>query len=245
MVADGFCPSCGMAAPLADYLECVRPWNGLVLVDDTQSLGIFGHSPGPDAPYGRGGGGSFVRAGLRDDRLLMVSSLAKAFGAPLAALAGSDAIVTAFERHSDTRVHCSPPSSAAIAAARVALDVNGLCGDGLRLRLAQRVARLRRRLLRLGMAGTMGLFPVQVLRFPEGIAPGAVHECLLSRGIQTVLLRDKGSGRISVILTAGHTAEMVDCLVDALADCAKGARYYDKAIAGSRGAVQHELRDRA
>jgi 8-amino-7-oxononanoate synthase len=243
VVADGFCPACGMAAPVADYLECVRPWNGLVVIDDTQSLGIFGHSPGPDAPYGKGGGGSLQRACLRDGRLVIVSSLAKAFGAPLAALAGSEAIVSAFERDSATRVHCSPPSVAAVAAAGLALGVNSRRGDALRLRLAQQVARLRRGLFRRGMVGTMGLFPVQALRFPDGIEPGDVHEGLLSRGIQTVLLRGGGGGRISVILTAGHTAVMVDRLVAALEECAKGARCDDNAIAGGRGAVRPELRD--
>ena len=48
---------------------------------------------------------------------MIVSSLAKAFGAPLAVLAGSDAFMTVFEQESATRMHCSPPSVAVIAAA--------------------------------------------------------------------------------------------------------------------------------
>jgi 8-amino-7-oxononanoate synthase len=238
VVADGFCPACGTAAPVAEYLECVKPWNGLVLIDDTQALGIFGHSPGPWTPYGAGGGGSLQRAGLRDRRLVLVSSLAKAFGAPLAMLAGSEMIVSVFERQSATRMHCSPPSVAAIAAAGRALEINRRSGDDLRLQLAQRVAQLRRGLGRLGMTGTAGLFPVQSLRLPPGIEAEAVHEGLLARGVQAVLHRGGRGRRISVVLTAGHTAAMIGRLVEALEECTKGAEGYDNAITGGRGALR-------
>ena len=56
------------------------------------------------------------RAGLSgNDGIVVGASLAKAFGAPLAMLAGSAAVVGEFERQSATRVHCSPPSVAAVA----------------------------------------------------------------------------------------------------------------------------------
>src|SRR5262249_23039083 len=56
VVVDGFCPACGRPAPIAEYLDCVRPLGGVVIIDDTQALGIFGHSPGVQMPYGKGGG---------------------------------------------------------------------------------------------------------------------------------------------------------------------------------------------
>src|SRR5262249_28885917 len=121
VVADGFCPACGMSAPVREDLECVAPAGGLVVLDDTQALGIFGCAPRPAAPYGSGGGGSLSLSRIRDPRVIVASSLAKAFGAPLALVAGSAAWLAEFERRSSTRVHCSPPSAAAIAAAVHAL----------------------------------------------------------------------------------------------------------------------------
>jgi 8-amino-7-oxononanoate synthase len=56
IVADGFCPGCGKPAPIEAYLENARADGGLLILDDTQSLGIFGSSPSRDAPYGKGGG---------------------------------------------------------------------------------------------------------------------------------------------------------------------------------------------
>jgi 8-amino-7-oxononanoate synthase len=56
VVADGFCPICGNQAPVAEFLQCVAPLGGHVVLDDTQALGVFGEQVG--TPYGRGGGGS-------------------------------------------------------------------------------------------------------------------------------------------------------------------------------------------
>jgi 8-amino-7-oxononanoate synthase len=238
VVADGFCPGCGTSAPIAEYLDCVKSRDGLVVIDDTQALGIFGRSPGPFAPYGTGGGGSLQRAGLQDRRVVMVSSLAKAFGAPLAVLAGSEAIVSAFQRQSATRMHCSPPSVAAIAAAWCALELNRRCGDYLRLQLAQRVVQLQQGLRRLGMTGTASLFPVQALRLSPGVEAGTVHAGLLARGIQTVLHRAGRERRISIVLTALHTDAAIGRLVEALEECTKGAKSYDNSITGDCGALR-------
>lgn len=223
VVTDGFCPSCGTPAPLTEYLGHAADRGGLVVVDDTQALGIFGHSPGPLAPYGKGGGGSLQRAELRDRRILMASSLAKAFGIPVAVLAGSNALVSEYERKSATRMHCSPPSAAVIAAAANALGINRHCGDALRFRLAQLVARLRRGLHELNLIATGGLFPVQSLRLPKRIEASVLHKLLLDRGVQTLLHRgnDSAVARLTFVVTVQHTSGEIDravgCLTDALA----------------------------
>jgi 8-amino-7-oxononanoate synthase len=42
VVADGLCAACGCAAPVAAYLDCVRRAGGLLVLDDTQALGLLG-----------------------------------------------------------------------------------------------------------------------------------------------------------------------------------------------------------
>jgi len=162
-----------------------------------------------------------IAAGIRDGRVILASSLAKAFGAPLAMLGGSDALVAEFEARSDTRVHCSPPSAAAIAAAANALAINRREGDALRWKLAANVARLRRGVG--GMAAAAGLFPVQHVELPEHFDPKMIHRFLWDRGVQTVLTRgglDSGA-RIAFVLTARHTESEIDhalaCLEELLA----------------------------
>ena len=218
VVTDGFCPGCGVHAPIAAYLEGVRAYGGQVIVDDTQALGIFGHSAAADAPYGLGGGGSLRRWNVSDEDVIVISSLAKGFGVPMAVLAGSQAMIARFDQRSETRVHCSPPSIATIRAAEHALDVNDVQGAALRLRLAQNVRYFRTRLAELDLAASGGLFPVQTLRLKPGQAAIEVHHRLRDYGIETVLHRDRnGSGPcLSFILTARHRRSEIDRTVDGL-----------------------------
>ena len=51
VVADGFCPGCGNAAPVAAMLEEVARLDGLLVLDDTQAFGVLGL---PDAGGGYG-----------------------------------------------------------------------------------------------------------------------------------------------------------------------------------------------
>jgi 8-amino-7-oxononanoate synthase len=235
IVADGYCPGCGRLAPIAQYLELATARGGFVVVDDSQAFGIFG-KPALWVAYGVGGGGSMQRAGLSSDRLssdrltsdrlIIGCSLAKAFGVPVAVLAGSAALVDEYERQSPTRVHCSPPSAAVIAAADRALAVNFWHGDALRMKLARRVLRFRQGLQRLGLVAVSGLFPVQPIRLPQHIAAQRLHEKLSERGVAAVLHRgERGQdGRISFVVTARHSPGEIDQALAHLADTLATAR---------------------
>ncbi|HXH01992.1 MAG TPA: aminotransferase class I/II-fold pyridoxal phosphate-dependent enzyme [Candidatus Competibacteraceae bacterium] len=242
VIADGFCPGCGKPAPIAAYLESARALGGCLVLDDTQALGLFGHSPGPDAPYGRGGGGSLCWGKIAGPEVLVVSSLAKGLGVPVAVLAGAKTTVDWFERRSKTRMHCSPPSIVAIHAAEHALAVNRKCGDALRLRLAQLVSRFRKRLARQGLSTIGGLFPVQTLAPLPNLDAGLLHQRLYQLGIRTVLHRARnGHGpRISFLITALHGPDDIDRAADALAYATRNAKAEVK-IWGA----DHEIRTRS
>ena len=223
VVADGLCPGCGGPAPLAEYLEAVRERGGLLVVDDTQALGVLGESPGPGRPYGRGGGGSLRRGGIEGPGVVVIASLAKGLGVPGAVLAGSAALVRGFEERSQTRVHCSPPSAAVVHAAARALEVNARCGETLRRRLAERVGRFRERLAGEGIVPAGGLFPVQTVGEAGGVDAARLHERLLAEGIRTVLHRDRTGTRpgLSFLITAAHTSTDVARAAAALAAAAR------------------------
>jgi 8-amino-7-oxononanoate synthase len=220
VVADGFCPGCGRPAPIAEYLEVIEQRGGLLVLDDTQALGILGHSPCTDRPLGSGGGGSLRLQNSAQPNVVLISSLAKAFGAPLAVLTGSAATVRSFEAKSETRMHTSPPSRAAIHAASRALQINSSYGEILRSRLVQLVRRFCRRLAEIGLQTVGGSFPVQTLRPIPGTDVEALYRHLLRSGVQTVLHRG-GSAikpRISFLLSARHAASEIDGAVAALRD---------------------------
>ncbi|MFL5796904.1 MAG: pyridoxal phosphate-dependent aminotransferase family protein [Actinomycetota bacterium] len=217
VLTDGLCPGCGGVAPVGDYLAVARFQPGTVVVDDTQALGILG-TPAPGHPYGRGGGGVARWTGVGDAGLIVVASLAKGLGVPVAAVAGSRAAVRRYESRSATRVHCSPASNAHLNAAVRALGANARVGDALRRRLARLVTRFRAGASALGVPLSEGLFPLQSVRSEPGLDPQATHRGLLELGVRTVLHRPRcGRGlAVSFIVTAGHREAEIDRTVEAL-----------------------------
>lgn len=207
IVADGFCPSCGGPAPVTEFLRCVSSYNGYVVLDDTQALGVLG----------RQGGGSLRWQGIKSPDVIVGSSLAKGFGSPMAMLAGSASLIRCFEEQSATRVHCSPPSLAALHAAEHALVTNSAVGGRLRRHLAQLVHRFHAGLHAIGLGVDGGLFPVQTLR-PAGIAADILYQRLLRLGIRTVLMRrcrELGT-RVAFLITALHRFSDIDRVVEAI-----------------------------
>ena len=219
VVTDGWCPHCGKFAPLSTYLKYIRKFGGILIIDDTQALGIFGHEPGPDAPYGIGGGGSLRWYDIEGPDIILVSSLAKGFGVPMAVLAGSKAMVKRFERESKTRMHCSPPSIAAVHAATRALSLNHRYGEALRMRLAQLVLRFCHQIEKIGLDSTGRLSPVQTLGPLEQIDIITLYKQLLRFGVRTVLHQShKRHKCISFVITARHSLQDIDKAVNRLSD---------------------------
>jgi 8-amino-7-oxononanoate synthase len=218
VVADGLCPATGRTAPLPQYLELVRARAGYLVIDDTQALGILGHGSTPGLPYGSGGAGSAAWHGIGGPELIVVSSLAKGLGAPLATLAANAQVVAKFEALSACRMHCSPPSFAAIGAGQRALMINAGQGDDLRARLLTLVRRLRHQLHEAGIAASGGFFPVQTLKPVPEVDAATLHDRLSDLGVRTVLHRSRNGGdtRLSFLISTAHSAADIDAGIDAL-----------------------------
>jgi 8-amino-7-oxononanoate synthase len=217
VVSDGMCTACGCAMPLKAYYESVRRAGGLLVIDDTQALGILGVQAAPASPYGRGGGGSLRHQNISGAGIITISSLAKGFGVPMAALCGSSNLAQKFKARSQTRLHCSPPSASDIHAAQRALNLNAMDGEALRLQLAQRVQQFRLRLGEAGFSADGGLFPIQTLHLPADLNLSQVHQELLDLGIRTFLrLGCDGEPRLSLIITARHSSNDIEVAVKAI-----------------------------
>jgi 8-amino-7-oxononanoate synthase len=218
VVTDGVCTETGQTAPLLDYLNLVRERNGYLVIDDTQALGVLGKDPGPGVPYGRGGAGTPAWHAVAGPELILGSSLAKGFGAPLAVLASNAKLIAKFEELSATRVHTSPPTLAVMGAAQQALAVNEKRGDLLRFHLAKLVRHFHDGLLHIGLSARGSLFPVQTLAAIPGVDPGPLYHRLLSFGVRAVLrsARNKFSAAVSFLITASHTRSDIGRCMDAL-----------------------------
>jgi 8-amino-7-oxononanoate synthase len=223
LVADGFCPGCGRSAPISEYMGHLRRRNGLLILDDTQALGILGHSPGRSAPFGLGGGGSLQYQKTSGPDILLISSLAKGFGVPMAMLGGSSDWIKRLEMDGGTRVHSSPPSNADLHAGEAALNANDSRGEMLRLRLAHLIRRWRSGLLDLGLRLNPTLFPVQSVVGEERWVFD-LHRRLSAQGIQTVLQRPacRNGPVVTLVLTARHTEAEVSRAVTAIGRALNG-----------------------
>jgi 8-amino-7-oxononanoate synthase len=188
------------------------------LIDDTQAFGILGRSPSAAMPYGLAGGGTLRWLGVTDANVVLLTSLAKAFGAPLALLSGSTGAIERFEALSETRRHCSPPSLAALRAAARALEMNAAQGDELRARLHVLVRQFRDGLQAQGWPATGGCFPVQTLPQVPGVDPQGLHDRLRRLGVRALLQERRGGqgACITFLITASHTPEAIAGCLEAL-----------------------------
>ncbi|MDB4873752.1 MAG: aminotransferase class [Gemmatimonadetes bacterium] len=210
VVTDGLCPACERVAPLAEYLKHTRAVGGMLVVDDTQGLGILGARSDRRHPYGVGGGGTMRQSGIAGVDVVIMASLAKGFGAPVAVLAGSANLIRRFRRDAATRVHCSPPSIPTLLAAQRALNINARYGDTIRQRLATNVSRFLARTEPDDFVDGRWHFPVQSISIPAHLDARLVHRQLAAQGVQTVLTRRRGdSAALTFLVTAAHRADGV------------------------------------
>jgi 8-amino-7-oxononanoate synthase len=218
VVTDGVCSFTGSPAPLPDYAALVRPHGAYLVIDDTQGVGLLGESPAPDAPYGHHGVGTPAWYGLAGPEIILVNSLAKGFGAPLAVIGGSAPTIERFKAASATRVHCSPPSAAALSAAENALALNETEGAARRSRLIELVRCFRAGLRSFGLSAYGGLFPIQTLKGISGPEAIALYGALARCGVKTVLrrARQRTGALISFLINAQHTHRDIATAVEAL-----------------------------
>lgn len=220
IVIDGYCPGCARFAPISKLIAMIRPYSGLLVIDDTQALGIFGENRHRQSPYGMTGGGSLNCSAIQSQNIVLISSLAKGFGVPVAMLAGSHQMIDFFKSHSQTRVHMSPPSCAIVHATEHALRVNQKHGKMLRNRLVKLIYLFRQLLDQAGIQLTNSLFPLQTLSgLPNKIIFKLFHQ-LKSMGIQALIhqLRCQQQAALSFVITANHQAAQIRYTASALSD---------------------------
>ena len=211
IACDAVCEACRRIAPLRRLQQLAADTGGWLIVDDSQGVGLLGRSPSRARPYGLGGGGTLRWAGAPPERVIAIGSCAKAFGVPLAFVAGSAASVAWFERVSGTRTHASPCNAAELAALDAALRINDDAGDELRVRLVDRVRRFRASAAQRGGQLEPGTFPVQVTPPLPACTARVVEARLRGRGVRALRLRASGGlSRIGFALSAGHDRATAD-----------------------------------
>ncbi|MDA8052152.1 MAG: 5-aminolevulinate synthase [Rhodospirillales bacterium] len=162
----------GDIAPIAAFLGVAEEYGALTYCDEVHAVGLYG-------PHG---GGVTEREGLMGQIGVIEGTLAKAFGVVGGYIAGSAALCDFVRSFASGFIFTTalPPS---IAAGALAAVRHLKAESGLRERLHERVAMVRRRLDAAG---------VPHMRNPSHIVPVAVGDAALCKRISDLLLQEHG-----------------------------------------------------
>jgi 8-amino-7-oxononanoate synthase len=216
LATDGVFSMDGDIAPLPQLARLARAQQAWLIVDDAHGLGVVGES----------GGGVLEHFGLDEEAVpALVGTLGKAFGSFGAFVAGSAALIEFLIHKARTYIYTTALPQPVAAATRAALHL--LQAEGWRReRLHQLSARFRAGAQAAGVALSESATPIQPIAMGSAQAALDAQRHLRQAGFWVVAIRPPtvpvGSARLRVTLSALHTDEEVDALLEALAQvCAE------------------------
>ena len=210
LFTDGVFPAHGSIAPLRELLALLPADRCTLVIDDCHATGVLGAR----------GRGTCEHFGASDPRVVITTTLSKAFGCFGGLIAGSSARVRALRERSRAYV-CSTPIPPALARAGSAA-IAELDSDPSRLsRLRANIAELRSRFAELGLRSPELDLPVFPFTLDSIERMQRVHADLIESGILAPYIRypdgmDDRRGYFRVALSAEHTRADIDRLASAL-----------------------------
>jgi 8-amino-7-oxononanoate synthase len=212
----------GNAPDLPAFAALAREHDALLYVDDAHGFGVIGERDGYEpSPYGRRGNAIVRYFGESYDQVVLTAGFSKAYSSLLAFVACPTRLKDYLRTMVPSYIYSGPVPVASLATALLGLEVNRRRGDDLRALLWQRTRTVLEHLDKLGIAttNTSGL-PLVELALADPADLDAVGHHLFDRGIYVTLApypvvpRQEAGFRIQ--LTAAHTADQVDHLLDVL-----------------------------
>lgn len=213
VVTDGVFSMDGDIAPLPAVAGECRCAGATMMVDDAHGIGVHG-------PEGRG---TVAKFGLGESEVpIVMGTLGKAFGLSGAFVAGSEPLIETLVQQARTYIYTTAPSPAQAEATRMALRmVRG--GDERRERLRALINRFRSGAAELGLDLMSSDTPIQPLLVGGSLQAVQLSNSLQQQGILVVPIRPptvpEGSARLRITLSASHTEEHIDRLLEALERC--------------------------
>ncbi len=213
VVTDGVFSMDGDLAHLPDMAAQTQAHNAWLMVDDAHGFGVLGKT----------GGGLVEHYGLSAEEVpVLVGTLGKSFGTSGAFVAGSEELIETLIQFARPYIYTtsSPP---AVACATLA-SLNLLqTEDWRRKHLQQLIAQFRQGAQALGLNLMHSPTPIQPIIIGDSAKAMAISAKLREQGILVGAIRPPtvpaGSARLRITLTAAHSAEQVQQLLDALAVC--------------------------
>jgi 8-amino-7-oxononanoate synthase len=213
VVVDGVFSMDGDTAPLAQLAATCEVQNAWLMVDDAHGFGVLGPR----------GGGSAEAAGLGVDQVpVLMATLGKAMGTAGAFVAGSEILIEALIQQARNYIYTTAIPPAVAAASITALEL--LHEEAWRREhLHELIASFRRGARQLGLPVVESSSAIQPLMVGDASRAMAMSAKLREKGFLISAIRPPtvavGTSRLRITLSASHSVEQVDQLMEQLANC--------------------------
>jgi 8-amino-7-oxononanoate synthase len=210
VATDGVFSMDGDIAPLRQLAKSAAERKAWLVVDDAHGIGVLGGT----------GRGSLEHCGVSDDEVpVLVGTLGKAFGSFGAFVAGSRDLIEFLIQKARPYIYTTALPQPVAAATRKALEI-AQKEPWRRERVLALTARFRKAAHEAGIALLESNTPIQPVVLGSSEAALHAQQELLEAGFRVVAIRaptvPRGSERVRVTLSAAHTEEQVDALVERL-----------------------------
>lgn len=213
VVVDGVFSMDGDTAPLSELATLCREQDAWLMVDDAHGFGVLGQR----------GAGSTEAAGLDGSAVpVLMATLGKALGTAGAFVAGSEVLIEGLIQQARNYIYTTALPPAVAAASLVSLQL--LHKEAWRRQhLADLIARFRQGARQLDLPLMASDSAIQPLLVGDARRAVALSEQLKARGVLIGAIRPPtvpaGTSRLRITLSAAHSEQQVDRLLQHLADC--------------------------
>lgn len=212
VITEGVFSMDGDISPLAEIAQATRRVGGLLMIDDAHGIGVIGEE----------GRGSCYQQQIQPD--LLVVTFGKAFGVSGAAVLCSEPMANfllQFARHLIYSTAMPPAQAYALTAALDVVRRN----ESRREQLHANIAHFRKGAEQLPLKLMASQTAIQPLIVGENQAAVNLAATLREQGFWLTAIRPPtvpaGTARLRVTVTASHTAEDIDSLLEALYDATR------------------------
>ena len=213
IVTDGVFSMDGDLAPLPEMSALAAQHSGWLMVDDAHGMGVLGAT----------GGGIVEQQGLTVEQVpVLMGTLGKSFGTFGAFIAGSEALIETLIQFARTYIYTTalPPAIACASSASLQIVRRE---HWRREHLQSLIQRFRDGAEQLGLQLMDSQTPIQPVLINNDQRVMEINQQLRSKGFMVGAIRPPtvpaGSGRLRITLSASHSRQQIDQLLDALEAC--------------------------
>jgi len=206
LMTDGIFPTMGVIAPVPDYVKIIEPYDGLISLDDSHSVGVLGSN----------GRGTYEHYGLKSDRLYFAGTMSKAFGGHGGFIPGNKQFIQYIKTTCGAFAGATPSPTPAMAASAKGLEIVKNHPE-MRERLRKNVAMVKTGMKKLGFEMNDNPVPIVTWTMKSADDMKKIQKELMNRGVAVAYTKYIGapaSGALRASIFSEHKPEHINKLLE-------------------------------